>query len=194
MVRLGLKIQGRRQGRLGMPRAGNASLSDMTGEDKEARDFAHQAYEKPEDRAAEYKGYVLDKDLSDDTRAVYHNPTTKTNYIGFKGTSTAKDLFIDTIDPRGNIVSGTQRNNPMFKADLKKYDAVKSKYGGNTRLSGHSLGGNRARNVSKQRNAYGQAFNLGSGLDKQMVVDKARCNNPINRCVLNFVTNLHRTT
>ena len=129
MGHLGLKTTSR-QGRLGMPRAGNATLSDMTGEDKEARDFAHQAYEKPEERASSHKGYQLDKELSDKTTAVYHNPTTKQNYIGFRGTADMKDLFTDTLDPRGNIVRGTQRNNPVYKADLKKYDAVKAKYGG----------------------------------------------------------------
>ena len=85
----------------------------------------------------------------------------------------------DTLDPRGNIVRGTQRNNPVYKADLKKYDAVKAKYGGDTRVSGHSLGGSRAKFVSRERNAHGQAFNLGSGLDKTMLKDKLRCNNPI---------------
>ena len=179
MGHLGLKTTSRRQGRLGMPRAGNATLSDMTGEDKEARDFAHQAYEKPEERASSHKGYELDKDLSDKTTAVYHNPTTKQNYIGFRGTADMKDLFTDTLDPRGNIVRGTQRNNPVYKADLKKYDAVKAKYGGDTRVSGHSLGGSRAKFVSRERNAHGQSFNLGSGLDKTMLKDKLRCNNPI---------------
>ena len=90
-------------------------------------------------------------------------------------------LFTDTLDPRGNIVSGTQRNNPGYKADLKKYDAVKvkAKYGGDTRLSGYSLSGSRAKFVSRKRNTHGQSFNLGSGMDRTMLKDKLRCNNPI---------------
>ncbi len=174
------RIKSQSKGRLGIPHAGKTyTLNDMTNEDKDARDFAHQAYEKPEERAATHKGYLLDKDLSDTTTAVYHNPETNQSYIGFRGTADLKDVYTDVADPRGNILSGTQRNNPVYKADLKKYDAVQKKYGGETRVSGHSMGASRSRNVSKQRNAYGQGFNLGSGFDKTMLVDKARCSNPI---------------
>ena len=167
--------------RLGVPHAGKtATLSDMTGEDKLGRDMAEAAYEVDKrDELGKQHGYELDKDLSDNRTAVFHNKDKGRSYIGFRGTADSKDLYTDLLDPRGNILKGTQNKNPQFQNDLKMYDAVQKKYGGSTAVSGHSLGGQRARHVSKHRGAQGQGFNVGTGLDKGMLVDKLKCSNPI---------------
>ena len=109
------RIKSQSKGRLGIPHAGKTyTLNDMTNEDKDARDFAHQAYEQPEERAATHKGYVLDKDLSDKTTAVYHNPETKKNYIGFRGTADLKDLYT------ANAAKSAAVNYAVKRATTKK--------------------------------------------------------------------------
>lgn len=153
------------------------TVATMSEEDRLARDMAEMAYQKPEERGA-IGDYQLDTELSDKNTAVYHNAKTNKNYIGFRGTADLKDVYTDVADKRGNILRGTQKNNPMYKADLALFDKVKGKYGGTTAVSGHSLGGSRAQNVSQQRNVKGQAFNLGRGFDKGMLMDKAKCMMP----------------
>ena len=92
--------------------------------------------------------------------------------VGLRGTKDLKDLYSDVADPKGNILRGTQRSSDQYKADLKHFDSVKSKYGGDVSVTGHSLGASRAENVSRHRNVRGQAFNLGRGFGVQQVVEK----------------------
>jgi len=154
-----------------------ATVATMSDEDKLARDMANVAYDEADTRG-NIGDYEYDRDLSDKNTAVYHNKKTKQNYLGLRGTKDLKDLYTDLADPRGNILRGTQGTNPMYEGDLKLYDKVQAKYGGSTLTSGHSLGGSRAQNLSKKKIIVGQAFNLGRGFDKGMVLDKAKCSLP----------------
>ena len=154
-----------------------ATVATMSDEDKLARDMANVAYDEADTRG-NIGDYEYDRDLSDKNTAVYHNKKTNKNYLGLRGTKDLKDLYTDLADPRGNILRGTQGTNPMYEGDLKLYDKVQAKYGGSTLTSGHSLGGSRAQNLSKKKNIVGQAFNLGRGFDKGMVLDKAKCSLP----------------
>ena len=153
------------------------TIATMSDDDKLARDMANVAYDEA-DKRGNIGDYEYDRGLSDKNTAVYHNKKTNKNYMALRGTKDLKDVYTDLADPRGNILKGTQGSNPMYDNDLKLYDKVQSKYGGSTLTSGHSLGGSRAQNLSKKKNIAGQAFNLGRGLDKGMLLDKAKCSLP----------------
>ena len=149
----------------------------MTDAEKTSAKIAGDAYEKT--RKSHINGFDYHPEHSDSERAVYHNKKTGHTRIGYKGTDSLKDLRIDTTHKSGNILTGTQRENPMYKKDLEHFDKVKKALGSKkTTLSGHSLGGSRTFNVSKERNVRGHAFNTGRGSDKQMKLDKKKCNSP----------------
>lgn len=175
--RLGLikKDDNKRQGVKEVPKKKNTAQNMMDDEEKLSANIAEDVYNKERHDFGDYK-YIAED--SDGDRGVWYNANLKKTRIGYKGTDNLKDVYTDTIDPRGNILSGSQRNNPQYKKDLDHYDKISAKYGNDIRLSGHSLGGSRTYNVSKQRNVRGDAFNTGRGKDKQMILDKARCNLP----------------
>lgn len=151
----------------------------MTSDEKLSAKIASDAYEKK--RKSSIDGFDYYPDLSDTERAVYHNKTTNQTRIGYKGTNSIKDLKVDLTDKSGNILTGTQRNNEMYKKDINHFDKVKNRFGNNSEditLSGHSLGSSRVFNVSKNKNVRGHGFNTGRGVDSQMKLDKKKCNEP----------------
>ena len=175
-VKLGLKKSSQQQrlnSKTNPPK--NTAQNQMSDDEKLSANIAENVYNK--DRT-NFGDYEYQSEHSDSDRGVWHNKKTKKTRIGYKGTNTLKDVFTDTADPRGNILSGTQRNNPQYKKDLEHFDKVSSIYGRDIALSGHSLGGSRTYNVSKEKNVMGHAFNTGRGKDKQMMIDKAKCNTP----------------
>lgn len=134
-----------------------------------------------------YKGVDERKDLgdwkykkedSDKNIAVYHNPKTNESYVGYRGTADLADVKVDAIDKEGNILRGTQRNNPRFKRSLAKYNEIKGKYGGETKVAGHSLGGTISEYVSKETGAKAQLYNPGRGVDKETIKDGVKCKLP----------------
>lgn len=178
--RLGLKNSGIQQ-KLGIKKSikkkSISAQSGMSSEEKTSAKIAGDAYEKT--RKGNIDGFEYRPEHSDKERAVYHNKTTGHTRIGYKGTDSLKDLRADTTD-KHSILKGNQRGNEMYKKDLEHFDKVKKALGSKkTTLSGHSLGGSRTFNVSKNKNVVGHAFNTGrSPLDKQMSIDKKRCNSP----------------
>ena len=157
-------------------------MDETNDEEKLARDAAEDAYQDVDKRKESIGGYQYQQDLSDKRTAVYHNPTNNESHIAFRGTRDAKDAFTDTLDPRGNIMTGSQGMNPLYKSDVAIYDKVSARHGGPISLSGHSLGGSRAEHVSRKRNAKANTFNLGRGIGMvgiaTQVYHKARCNLP----------------
>ena len=180
-VRLGLKKSGQQQrlnSKTNPPKKSNSAQDNMTDEEKLSANIANDAYNKERHN---FGGYEYQKDDSDESRAVYHNKKTGKTRIGYKGTDDLKDLRTDTTHKQGNILHGTQAGNPQYKKDLEHYDKIRNKYGGQDgdyTLSGHSLGSSRSYNTSKNRNIRGHGFNTGRGIDKQMKLDKKRCNEP----------------
>ena len=176
-VRLGLKKSGNQQ-KLGNKKTiknKNTPQNRLNDDERLSANIADNVYSKERKNFGDYE-YI--PEYSDAERGVWHNKKLKKTRIGYKGTNNLKDVFTDTLDPEGNIMSGTQRDNPQYKKDLEHFDKVASIYGKDIALSGHSLGGSRTYNVSKNKNVRGHAFNTGRGKDKQMLIDKAKCNKP----------------
>ena len=140
----------------------------MTDSEKLSAKIAEDAYEK---NRKDFGDFKYDSNLSDGDRAVYHNKITKKTRIGYKGTDNLKDVKTDVFDSKGNILKGTQNKNPQYRRDLDHF-------GKDIALSGHSLGGSRTYNVSKERNVKGDAFNTGRGFDKSLKINKKKCNTP----------------
>tara|TARA_R110000822_G_scaffold104222_1_gene230966 strand:+ start:872 stop:1600 length:729 start_codon:yes stop_codon:yes gene_type:complete len=180
--RLGLKNNGF-QHKLGLKKNIKkkplSAQTGMTNEEKTSAKIAGDAYEEGNKRKGDIDGFKYQPQHSDNDRAVYHNSTTGHTRIGYKGTNSIKDLKVDLSD-KNSILKGNQRGNEMYKKDLEHFDKVKKSLGSKkTTLSGHSLGGSRTFNVSKNKNVVGHAFNTGrSPLDKQMSIDRKKCNSP----------------
>ena len=151
------------------------AYDQMNKDEQEDAIFTNASYDAPETRK-DIGDYKYDKDLSDLRTAVYHNPKTKHTKMSLRGTDfkNVKDVATDV-----GILTGKQKNTSMFKKDKKDFKKVVSKYGKNIKLHGHSLGGSRAYQLSKDNNVEASVFNMGTGIDKGGMFDKLKCSNPI---------------
>lgn len=159
------------------PPTAGAAADELDDEGKLNRDIANESYEE-EGKRKDIGDYQYQAADSSKRTGVWRNAKTNKTVVGLRGTKDLKDLYSDVADPKGNILRGTQRSSDQYKADLKHFDSVKSKYGGDVSVTGHSLGASRAENVSRHRNVRGQAFNLGRGFGVQQVVEKMKCSLP----------------
>lgn len=167
-----------------------ATVAGMTEEEQLAQKISDQAYGEHGKRE-NLGGWEVDPELSDKRVVTYHNKTNNRTYIGYRGTDVAdkerekfmgmgmaKDLYTDIFDPAGNIVRGSQGKNPLYQSDDAHFEKVRTKYGKNISVTGHSLGGSRAIRQSKRQNVYGQGFNVGRGFDKGQREDYKTCGKP----------------
>jgi hypothetical protein len=109
----------------------------------------------------EAQGYVLDKELTDGDRSVFHNPQSKKAVVSFRGTRTSNllDLAADL-----KIARGSQGESIRFKRSTAQTKRVVAKYGKeNVSLTGHSLGGSQAIHVGEKLGLQSHAYNPGIG-------------------------------
>lgn len=109
----------------------------------------------------ESQGYVLDKELSDPDRSVFHNPQSKKAVVSFRGTrpTNLRDLAADL-----KIARGTQADSIRFKKSKTQTQKAVAKYGKeNVTLTGHSLGGSQAIHVGEKLGLQAHAYNPGIG-------------------------------
>ena len=167
--RTGFKLFGKR--------APKPKTSGMSAEEKEDALFANVAYDSPSERK-DQGDFKYDRALSDKRTGVYHNKKTGVTRLALRGTDPTDvgDLALDAA-----LTAGKQRLTGQYRKDLADFEKVKKKYGGTVVTSGHSLGANRAQNLSKEKGIRAAAFNTGRGVDKMQLVDKLRCSNPIKR-------------
>jgi hypothetical protein len=91
--------------------------------------------------------YVLDKSLSGTRAQVYYHPETKHLVVNHRGTKGLHDVVTDI-----GLMLG-HKSNKRFQHRKKITDQVLNKYDtDNVTVSGHSLGGPRAREASKNKN------------------------------------------
>mgnify|MGYP003646529381 FL=1 len=118
--------------------------------------FAEEAYQA---KRANIAGFNYIPDLSDERTAVYHNPRTGKSYVAYRGTAS----FGDAVKYWPSAVgTGTLDKTKRVSEALEKYDLVRMRFGGQPRVTGHSLGGQIAKIVSREKGAPGAAFNESS--------------------------------
>ena len=109
--------------------------------------LSNLAYKKH--RPKKLWGYEKEEETPE--HVLYHNPTTKHSIISIRGTDNLDDVLTDIQTP----FKDTQRH----KKELDFYDEMNKKYK-NISLTGHSLGGNLADYITKQRkNTNSVVFN-----------------------------------
>jgi len=117
------------------------------------RYFSELAYQKDLkeiDNLAKARGWYLNSKLSNDETKVFTNPTTRTAVMAFRGTVPTKwkDIKSDLA-----ITTGTESYDMRFKEAVLHFDSVKASLGHQYAIdtTGHSLGGQLASHVNKQR-------------------------------------------
>ena len=106
------------------------------------------------------KGWIVDDELTTPESTVYHNPISKHSVIAFRGTAEKKDLRTDAL-----LFLNIGGKSNRYKESNMLADRVISKYGKeNTSLTGHSLSGDIASNVSKNKDLDAVTFNKGRKL------------------------------
>ena len=133
------------------------------------RYFAELAYQKDLkaiDQQARERGWYLNDKLSTEETKVFTNPTTRTAVMSFRGTVPTrwKDLKSDLA-----IATGTESADLRFREALHHFDSVKAALGRQYAIdtTGHSLGGQLASHVNKQRPGEVRenlSFSRGSGV------------------------------
>lgn len=127
----------------------------------------------------EYKkvSWKVDNKLSNKYFTVLYNDKTKQSIISVRGTDPKdiKDLKEDLL-----IATGTQRLlSSRLRSGKKLLDKVKTKYGDNIELTGHSLGGSIASQISNAEHLPAFVFNKGSSpVSNNLLVDyynKVKC-------------------
>lgn len=154
--------------------------------------FAEEAYQDNDvsdknPRKNVIGSYVLDHELSTPSSGVYHNPRTGDTYIGYRGTANKEEA--KKYWP--NIIKGDLARSDRLANSLATYDAVAAKYGGKPRVVGHSLGGQVAKQVARERKTTGAGFNVGSsifGSDAE-VADICKNKSTTESICNNFVSN-----
>lgn len=123
--------------------------------------FNMGAYESPHYHANQVgNGWNVDDELSDHHSTIYHNPNTKHTVVAFRGTKDKHDLGTDAL-----LFLGLGGKTNRYKTANNITDKVISKYGReNTSLTGHSLGGDIASNVSKNKDLDATTFSKGRKL------------------------------
>jgi len=146
----------------------------LRGKDANQQTFYAQMASIPysnttEERAAKMKKYgfddwVQDTALSNVDVSVLYNPTTKEVVTGVVGTriNDKKNRFRDIRSDLG-IAAGVSRFGKRYSEVKKVVLAAKAKYKDyDVTISGHSLGGKTAQNISKSTGIQAVTFNAGS--------------------------------
>ena len=123
--------------------------------------FNMGAYESPHYHANQVgNGWNVDDELSDHHSTVYHNPTTKHSVVAFRGTADKQDLKTDAL-----LFLGLGGKSKRYKESNELAEKVIAKYGkSNVSLTGHSLSGDIASNVSRNKDLDAYTFNKGRKL------------------------------
>jgi hypothetical protein len=136
--------------------------------------FAKLAYEKnlnKVDAELKYDGYKLDRRYSNRETKVFYNPTTKKAVISYRGTAlNDRNHWMKDLASDFHILEGREGSDRRFRESLKQFDRIQRAYrtrGFTVDTTGHSLGGQIATYVNKQRpGAVGEnlSFSRGSGV------------------------------
>lgn len=135
--------------------------------------FATMAYHHPEiaEKGIVGTGFFMDRDLSTNETKVFVNPNTRKIVLAFRGTALndKKTRFKDIISDF-NIFKGSEKKDRRFKEALRDFDRVHQKYqpkGFTVDTTGHSLGGQLATHVNRERSGLvseNLSFSRGTGL------------------------------
>ena len=118
--------------------------------------LAEEAYQGKRNNVG---GFNYIPDLSDERTAVYHNSRTGKSYVAYRGTANVGDAIKYWPSAIG---TGTLDQTQRVQEALSKYDLVRQRFGGQPRVTGHSLGGQIAKIVSREKGAPGASFNESS--------------------------------
>ena len=110
---------------------------------KQLKGFINQSYEdKPQEQL---DGYILDKQLSNKTAKIYHNPETKDTVVAHRGTKGARDWLNNLA-----YATGLYEKTDRYKRGKKAQESAEKKYGKeNISTVGHSQGAVLARKLGK---------------------------------------------
>lgn len=148
-----------RLGRTLMTSAKVNSQLPLTGINLLAAEISSQAYKKPSERKEHVGNYTYVPDFSDAENAIYKGSSTV--FIAARGSTTASDWVISDV----KIAGGKEATSARTKSYIEKIQKVKSAFPKmKIILTGHSLGGNLAKEGSKQLNLKSITFNQGCGL------------------------------
>lgn len=110
---------------------------------KQLKGFINQSYEdKPQEQL---DGYILDKELSNKTAKIYHNPETGEAVVAHRGTKGARDWLNNLA-----YATGLYEKTDRYKRGKKAQESAEKKYGKeNISTVGHSQGAVLARKLGK---------------------------------------------
>ena len=118
------------------------------------------------DQLARQKGWYLDTTLSTPEAKIFTNPETRVATIAYRGTvpTHLKDLKSDLA-----ILTGQEKSDTRFQEALRTFDSVQAKLGRQYAIdtTGHSLGGQLATHVNREREGQVReniSFSRGTGL------------------------------
>lgn len=111
-------------------------------------------------------GYSIDPALSQKSRTVFYNASTKKAVIAYKGTTPSLNpIHSDLAADIGILANVPKYMIGRFRGAEKVYNQTKKKYGkDNIEVTGHSLGGSQALYIGRKYGAKGTAFEPGLGL------------------------------
>ena len=136
--------------------SGNAKrVSGIDKEDVDIQKIANQTYKK--DRRVQVGSFNYVSNESDEEKALYKNDETKQIIIAFRGSKVMKDLKTDLKLALGGI-----RKTERYASSKDYVDKIKTLYPDYTiTLTGHSLGGTLAIQMSKDFGDKAVVFNAG---------------------------------
>lgn len=115
-------------------------------------DAVSTAYKPIRDQQEFYKkkGYVLDRDLSNDNQQVLYNPNEKKLLYNVAGTHNLKDWGTDLY-----LAMGKLKDTNRYKEADKRLQQAKQKYNvSNATVTGHSLGSSIGQYISKPTDKF----------------------------------------
>lgn len=157
--KLGKAFQGAQKlGKTMMTSAKVNSQLPLSGVHLLAAEISSETYNSPNQRKQKIGNYEYYPELSDAENAVYVGSSTV--FVGARGSSTAKDWLVSDVA----IAGGTEASSARTKSYIEKIKKVKSAFPSKQiLLTGHSLGGNLAKEGSKQLGYKSYTFNQGCG-------------------------------